>query len=300
MLVGWTIFGPPIPALWWRRQIKADRSGYTTVAIKFTCICGEALSAEDARPGQRVRCPRCGAVVVVPVPPQHQGPAIKISLEDVAKASVERPKPAAASAPSRTPASSSRADTPEPRLPQTMRASRRFEGKTCSICQAQFRLGEELRICEHCQLPFHMSCWEANGGCATYGCAGVAATRPKQVHADFSLAGGALSQGPSAADLPQYPPPPSAAPNWVRANPPVPPRTSGMAVASLVLGLLGWWLCGIGSLLAVIFGHQALSQINASNGMVTGRGMAIAGLVLGYLGLAAILLIFFLAVAAPS
>ncbi len=269
------------------------------MAIKFTCICSEALSAEDARPGQRVRCPKCGAVVAVPVPPPQQGPAIKISLEDVDKTPVEHPRPVAAtSGPSRTPVSPSRADAADQRLPQTMRASRRFEGRICSICQAQFRLGEELRICEHCQSPFHMSCWEANGGCATYGCTGVAVTRPKQVYADFSLAGGSLSQDPSPADVPPYPPAPSSAPNWARANPSVPPRTSGLAVASLVLGLLGWPLCGIGSLLAVIFGHQALSQIDASNGMVTGRGMAIAGLVLGYLGLAAILLPLFLAVAA--
>lgn len=268
------------------------------MAIRFTCICGEVLSAEDARLGQRVRCPKCGAIVAVPVPPQQQGPAIKISLDDVTNGPVERAVPAASAPPSPRPTDSGRNDAPSQHLPQTMRASRRFDGKVCAICQAQFRLGEELRICEHCQSPFHMSCWEANGGCATYGCTGVAVTKPKQVYADFSLAGGSLSQGPSAADVPPYPPAPSSAPNWARANPPVVPRTSGMAVASLVLGLLG--LCGIGSLLAVIFGHQALSQIDASNGMVTGRGMAIAGLVLGYLGLAAVLFFLFLGVASTG
>ncbi len=61
------------------------------------------------------------------------------------------------------------------------------------------------------------------------------------------------------------------------------PRTSGLAVASLVLGLL--WLCGIGSLLATIFGAVALSQISRSNGTVTGKGLALAGLILGTLGM---------------
>lgn len=61
------------------------------------------------------------------------------------------------------------------------------------------------------------------------------------------------------------------------------PRTSGLAIASLVLGLL--WLCGIGSLLATIFGAVSLSQISRSNGRLLGKGMAIAGLVLGILGL---------------
>lgn len=62
-----------------------------------------------------------------------------------------------------------------------------------------------------------------------------------------------------------------------------PPRTSGLAVASLVLGIL--WLCGIGSLLATILGAVALSQISRSNGALTGKGMAVAGLVLGIVGL---------------
>lgn len=53
-----------------------------------------------------------------------------------------------------------------------------------------------------------------------------------------------------------------------------------MAVASLVLSLL--WLCWIGSIAAVILGHIALSQIKRTG--QAGRGIAIAGLVLGYLG----------------
>jgi Domain of unknown function (DUF4190) len=56
------------------------------------------------------------------------------------------------------------------------------------------------------------------------------------------------------------------------------------AVTALVLGVL--WLGGVGSLLAVIFGHLALGQIAASQGWQEGRGLAIAGLLLGYLGLA--------------
>jgi GYF domain 2/Domain of unknown function (DUF4190) len=62
-----------------------------------------------------------------------------------------------------------------------------------------------------------------------------------------------------------------------------PSRTNGLAVASLVLGLL--WLCGIGSLLATIFGAVALSQISRSSGTITGKNLAIAGLILGALGL---------------
>jgi hypothetical protein len=61
------------------------------------------------------------------------------------------------------------------------------------------------------------------------------------------------------------------------------PRAAPMAVASLVLGLLGlfpfWFL---GSILAIVFGHVALRQIQQSQGRLTGRGMALAGLIMGY------------------
>ena len=54
-------------------------------------------------------------------------------------------------------------------------------------------------------------------------------------------------------------------------------RTSGLAIASMVLGIV--WIFWLGSILAVIFGHVALSQIKRSMGALSGRGMAIAGLV---------------------
>jgi hypothetical protein len=50
----------------------------------------------------------------------------------------------------------------------------------------------------------------------------------------------------------------------------------------MALGIL--WVWWIGSILAVILGHVALHQIGTSR--QSGRGMAIAGLVLGYIGLA--------------
>lgn len=62
------------------------------------------------------------------------------------------------------------------------------------------------------------------------------------------------------------------------------PDKSGKATASLVCGIL---LCfgPLTSLLAVILGHLALSDIKKSGGRMSGQGLAIAGLVLGYFGL---------------
>lgn len=81
------------------------------------------------------------------------------------------------------------------------------------------------------------------------------------------------------------------------------PRTSSLAVASLVLGLLGCTIIPLlGSLLAVLFGHGALREVDRSGGKVTGSALAVAGMVLGYLVLIPAvmfaLFIFFMAVMA--
>ena len=67
------------------------------------------------------------------------------------------------------------------------------------------------------------------------------------------------------------------------AAPPVARSTNGLAVASMVLGIV--WLWWIGSILALVFGYVSKSQINASGGVQGGKGMAIAGIVLGWVGI---------------
>ena len=78
---------------------------------------------------------------------------------------------------------------------------------------------------------------------------------------------------------------------------PMAPATSGYAIASLICSILGFvGVFGFGPILGVIFGHMALREIDRSNGHLQGRGLAQAGLILGYiaLGLVALLLLFFL------
>lgn len=59
-------------------------------------------------------------------------------------------------------------------------------------------------------------------------------------------------------------------------------KTSGMAIASLVLGIVGlFFFPFIPSILAIIFGVISIGQINRSNGVLKGKGMAVAGLVMG-------------------
>ncbi len=66
-------------------------------------------------------------------------------------------------------------------------------------------------------------------------------------------------------------------------------RNSGLAVASLVLGIAGFFINFL-SILAIIFGAVAMGQ-TAKNPELKGRGMAIAGLVLGIIVVAGWILI---------
>jgi hypothetical protein len=66
-----------------------------------------------------------------------------------------------------------------------------------------------------------------------------------------------------------------------------PSSTNGLAIAALVLGIV--WIYWITSILAIVFGHIALSQVR-QNGQ-RGRGLAIAGLVLGYVWVGLLVLV---------
>ncbi|MDF5755984.1 DUF4190 domain-containing protein [Spongiactinospora sp. TRM90649] len=61
-----------------------------------------------------------------------------------------------------------------------------------------------------------------------------------------------------------------------------PPRpNNSMALASMILGIVGFMTCGISSIVGIILGHIALKQIARTG--EEGRGMAIAGLVTSYI-----------------
>ena len=81
------------------------------------------------------------------------------------------------------------------------------------------------------------------------------------------------------------------------------PRNSALAIWSLILGILSLTCFSIFSAIpGVICGHKALSRIKQSGGALTGQGLAIAGLVTGYLGIVWALLFIplMLAIAIPN
>ena len=69
------------------------------------------------------------------------------------------------------------------------------------------------------------------------------------------------------------------------------PRVSPLAIASLALGLMAVACCPLTGIGAVVCGHMALSQIRREPHLYKGWGLALAGLILGYLYLAALLVL---------
>jgi hypothetical protein len=68
-------------------------------------------------------------------------------------------------------------------------------------------------------------------------------------------------------------------------------RDSSTAIVSLVFGILAYFILPVlGALVAVICGHVAMSEINNSNGLVKGKGLATAGLIMGYVQLGLVLI----------
>jgi hypothetical protein len=59
-----------------------------------------------------------------------------------------------------------------------------------------------------------------------------------------------------------------------------PPRKSPWAIASLILGILGFVTFGLSSVLGLVCGVIAKGQINKSNGRVKGSTEALAGMIL--------------------
>ena len=85
------------------------------------------------------------------------------------------------------------------------------------------------------------------------------------------------------------PAPPSLVPTAASYPPAVivrSPPTNSLAVVSLVSAILSWVLCPfVAAVVAVITGHIARSQIRRTG--EAGDGVALAGLIIGYLHLAA-------------
>ncbi|HLK05070.1 MAG TPA: DUF4190 domain-containing protein [Candidatus Acidoferrum sp.] len=114
-----------------------------------------------------------------------------------------------------------------------------------------------------------------------------------------------------AAPAPAAVPPPAS--NYAQPSPaapalqgdayPAPPaETSGKATGSLVAGIAAYVIAPFfGAIVAIVLGHLGLSEIKKSAGRLKGEGLAIAGLVLGYIQVAGLPFILIIAaIAIPN
>jgi hypothetical protein len=103
-------------------------------------------------------------------------------------------------------------------------------------------------------------------------------------------------QPPPQWQQPQSPSPAQQYPGWVP-----PPRTPGQAYASMILGIVGLVLCPIlPSILALVFGYMARGEIRRAGGQLGGAGIALTGLILGWVGVGLWSLLFLIVVAAGA
>ena len=49
----------------------------------------------------------------------------------------------------------------------------KYVGKICPYCKTPFKQDDTIVVCNSCMMPHHLSCWQANEGCTTYGCNGL-------------------------------------------------------------------------------------------------------------------------------
>ena len=94
---------------------------------------------------------------------------------------------------------------------------------------------------------------------------------------------------PAGGAMRGYEPPASPLDVLAPVSTALPQKTNGFAVVSLSMGIL--WYFWIGSILALIFGYIAKAQIDALQGEQKGRGFAIAGIVLGWVGVGILALV---------
>jgi hypothetical protein len=102
-----------------------------------------------------------------------------------------------------------------------------------------------------------------------------------------------------ASDGQWYPPHlhptnPQPTPGWY-GHTTAPTATNGLAIASLILGIV--WIYGLGSIMALVFGYRSRREIAVAQGGQRGGGLAMAGIVLGWIGVVGAVLTIVLLVA---
>lgn len=69
-------------------------------------------------------------------------------------------------------------------------------------------------------------------------------------------------------------------------------QTSALAAVSLIMGIVGWTVLPfLGSLVAIVTGHMARAEIRRQPQALEGDGLALAGLILGWVAVIGAILV---------
>lgn len=170
-----------------------------------------------------------------------------------------------------------------------LKANRVLEGKPCGWCAKVLTFGEDAALCEGCTTGHHAACWDGKGGCSTDGCvnaplkqlAPTPRDNPYQEPGKINCPNCHL-QIPAGSVRCEYCNVGLVSADGVYRGP---TATAPGAVASLVFGIVAFFICGI------IFGIVAIQKADEAKSAIavdpslTGGGMATAGKVLGIIAI---------------
>jgi len=177
-----------------------------------------------------------------------------------------------------------------------MNANLKLQGQPCLSCNTALVIGDPAAQCSACSGVHHAGCWDGDGGCSTSGCANAPLKRldvappPMQARAGYvrcPACNSEIMQSDAICPMCNS----ITSPDGVYHGPQI---NAPGAVASLVLGIVGLFICGF-ILGAIAIAKSSTAKQNiAMDPRYTGGGMATAGLVLGIIDIVGHLLLLML------
>lgn len=291
---------------------------FLSLMMVFDChVCRTKLSAEESQAGALVRCPQCLATLRVPVPHAVSGTAAVATSRAIAGAG-STSGAVVSDSPSVSAAASARAGVfapprPHTEIPSGAAAAFRSAGSggkrygfNCGYCSSRLEATEAMAAqqgqCPTCGNTIVIPILDRYGRLIDPRTRQIIKQDPHPVHA-YAAAGDRAprilrqNDGKQIIRCPRCSAAsPITANNCKACGMPFTMEgttleaagtSNGFCVASLVLGIIGIpaFCTFIAPLLAIVFGGVGLTQVAKGGGEGGGKGMAIAGIICGVIGL---------------
>jgi hypothetical protein len=226
--------------------------------MRLQCNCGARIRVPHEAAGRWFQCPKCQTFLRAGLAEAKSPPSVQASAPIPVRSQPER------SAPQQTPP---RLSSPVQSAPHVPLAPTTPAIHLCSICQCCVESGDAITRCEICKLPYHSECWDANFGCAAYGCSQVGALKKEP---DIRIASFTPVREPARRRRQSVP------------DEAVPAEHIAVAVSVLCF-LLGLIAFGVPSLLSGVYSIYLLLRSQRCRHV----GLVIAALMVSVLGLVA-------------